>query len=116
MDIYVEYLFRILARLFKTRGKRDWRAVEGTVTNSDCPASAFGCPVAEICYKYVADGELYTGVHEKPFILLSSGQRYVQYLIAGAALKVRLNPTNPEASIVLDRDQTLHRTVDINRP
>ena len=112
VDIYVEYLFRIMVRLFKTCGKGTWPVVEGTVTDSDCPASALGCPVAEIYYKYVVAGELYTGIHEKAFILLSSAEHYAHQLAAGAHLKVRLDPTSAAISVVLDRDQTLRYTVD----
>src|ERR1039458_2217092 len=112
LDIFIEYLFRVVVRFLKTRGTDTWPVVKATVTSSDCPTASFGCPITEVHYKYVVDGELYTGTHEKAFILLSSGEHYARQLAAGADLCVRLNPGNPAASIVLERDQTLPYTVD----
>jgi len=112
LDIFIEYLVRVVVGVIKTRGKDAWPVVKATVAESYCPAAGFGCPVAEVYYEYVVDGKLYTGIHQKAFIFLSSGEHYVRQLAPGADLSVRLNPGNPAASIALERDQTLVYTVD----
>ena len=107
LDIFVEYLFRVVLRVTKIHGSSTWPVAKATVTSSDCPTSAFGCPVAEIYYTYRVNGELYTGVHEKPFILHSSGELYARQLSQGRDFAVRLRPVDPSASIVRAEDRDL---------
>src|SRR5208282_3320787 len=65
LDIFIEYLVRVVVGVIKTRGKDAWPVVKATVAESYCPAAGFGCPVAEVYYEYVVDGKLYTGIHQK---------------------------------------------------
>jgi hypothetical protein len=69
------------------------------------PRTSYGCPVAEVYYKYVVDGEIYTGIHEKGFILTESGEHYARLLASGRDLNVRLKPGDLSSSIVRDEDQ-----------
>ena len=71
LDIFVEYLFRVVHRALKRRGTRDWAIMKATVLDSSYPRAAFGCHVAGIGYQYRVDGELYTGISEKPLIALT---------------------------------------------
>jgi len=100
VDIFVEYLFRAMARLIKTRGSGTWPIAKATVTSSGCPVVAYGCPIAEVYYTYRVDGELYTGSHQKPFISPNSGENYVRHFAPGTDFAVRLKPGDPSVSIV----------------
>ena len=48
LDVYIEYVVRVLARFIKRFGSTSWPVVEATVTSSDCADAALGCPVAEV--------------------------------------------------------------------
>jgi hypothetical protein len=105
VDIFVEYLFRVVGRIIKRRGSGTWPVVKATVTRSVCPNAMYGCDVAEVYYTYRVDGELYTGVNEKPFISHSSGEDYLNHFAPGTEIAVRVKPGNPSVSIVAERDQ-----------
>ena len=100
VDIFAEYLFRVVTRFIKTRGRGSWPTAKATVTSSGCPGTAYGCPVGEVYYTYRVDGELYTGSHEKPFILHNSGENYARHFAPGTDFIVRLKPGQPSVSIV----------------
>ena len=67
IDIYIEYLYRVLWRAVKRYGSRAWPLAKATVTTCSYPRAGFGCDVAEVYYTYRVDGELFTGIDEKPF-------------------------------------------------
>ena len=77
--------------MIKKRGSGTWPVAKATVTRSACPKAMFGCDLAEVYYTYRVDGELYTGINEKPFIsqLLvrqsagSNGSRVSRYCLHG---------------------------------
>ena len=67
LDIYVEYLIRVLVRFFKARGSKSWPVIKGKVTSTNCRPGGVGCAVADISYNYRSNGELYAGTDAKPF-------------------------------------------------
>jgi len=104
LDIYVEYIFRQVVLLIRIVRSRNWPVMKATVTTSNCPVAGYGCDVAEVCYKYRVDGELYTGSDRKPFIIHNSAEIFVNNSVpVGADLVVRLKPDDPSTSIVLER-------------
>lgn len=104
VDIFVEYIFREIALLLRVVRSRNWPATKATVTVSDLRGPGYGCVLAEVCYKYRIDGELYTSVYKKPFIVRNSAENYVNNSVpVGADLVVRLKPGDPSTSIVFDR-------------
>ncbi len=105
VDIFVEYLFRVMTRILKRRGSSAWPVAKATVTSSACPKAMYGCDVAEVCYTYRVDGELYTGINEKPFISPSSGEDYVSRFAPGTEFCVRVKPQDLAVSIVREGDQ-----------
>jgi hypothetical protein len=105
VDIFVEYLFRVIACMIKRRGSGAWPVAQATITSSTCPKAMYGCDVAEVYYTYRVDGELYTGVNEKPFIYHHSGQNYVSNFAPGREFTVRVKPGYPLVSIVREVDQ-----------
>jgi len=105
VDIFVEYLFRVMTRMLKGRGSRAWPVAKATVTSSSCPRAMYGCDVAAVYYTYRVDGELYTGTNEKPFISPSSGEEYIGRFAPGTEFSVRVKPQDPTVSIVREGDQ-----------
>jgi hypothetical protein len=105
VDIFVEYLFRVIGRMIKRRGSGTWSVAKATVTSSSCPRAGYGCDVAEVYYTYRVDGELYTGISEKPFIVHNSGENYVSRFAPGTEFTVRISAKDAAVSLVRDGDQ-----------
>jgi hypothetical protein len=95
LDIAAEYLYRVVVSRFKIRQVRRWPVATGEIMDSDCPPVGYGCPVAEVHYKYVVDGETYTATHEKGFLFRSSGEHYTRLLAAGKQIVIRIEPDHP---------------------
>jgi len=60
----------------------------------------YGGPVAELGYTYIYEGEYYSGIHRKAFMLRSSAENYVSQIHIGSQIPVRVKPTGPETSVV----------------
>lgn len=107
LDVIVEYLYRVIVRVIRTRGIAHWRTVEATVNGSACPSATYGCHVAEVCYEFRLDGEPYTGIDEKPFIFHDSCESYAERFSPGVEIVIRLKPGDPSVSYVREVDQGL---------
>ena len=108
LDIYVEFLARVIFRLSRARGARSWPVIIAKVTGTNYRPGGFGCAVAEITYKYRLDGELYTGSDAVPFISGSSAKDYLENYPRGSELLVRVKPGRPDFAVVLQKDLYLH--------
>jgi hypothetical protein len=109
LDVLVGYLislFRIVARGRRARRCNGWVETTATIVGISCRTAFFlPRPIAEIVYTYHFDGGFYGGVDEKPFYTESSAKKYVDQVAKGDNLVVRVNPGEPEISVVLDQDQ-----------
>jgi Protein of unknown function (DUF3592) len=112
MDALLEYLlkaivyaFHAAARWLRVCGSREWPSENATVTAPPTSSSGVGCPTVEIVYSYRLKGELYTGIHEEPFLLTDSLTDYVERFGEGNSVVVRVKPGNPETSVVREGDQ-----------
>jgi hypothetical protein len=101
-DIVLGYLIRSLVRFVKLRRSETWPVEKGKLLNATCPAISFGGPVAEFRYTYIHKGEYYSGVHAKAFMLRSSAEEYAGQFPTGAEIPVRVNPTQPEISVIVE--------------
>jgi hypothetical protein len=102
VDIFVEYLFRVIVRAIRLLRSRDWPVAMGTVLSAECPRSSYGCTVASVYYEYPVAGEKYGAAYEKPFISPSSGEEYASQFVKGIDFKVRVKPGNPSTSVPCD--------------
>ena len=100
LDVLVEFLVRVVMRMVRIFRSRSWPTVTGEVTSSTYQKAGYGCDVAEISYKYRVDGELYTGMYEKPFISSVRGEDYVARLPEGTELVLRVKPGEPSISVM----------------
>ena len=99
LDVLVSYLIRTLVRLVRTLQSKRWNVEKATVSSAVCPVAVAGGPVAEVGYTYIYDGEYYSGIYTKGFLLKDSAQEYVNGIVLGAEIPVRVNPANPERSV-----------------
>jgi hypothetical protein len=106
IDIYVEFLYRFVVSLSKRRASANRPKVGAEVTSSQCRRAGYGCAVAEIYYKYRANVELHTGIHEKGFIFHNSGENYASDFDLGRAISIRVNPEDPSTSILHEEDHS----------
>jgi len=91
-DLYILYLFKVAVHWLKFYGNRNWPAVNGSVT----AAALISGHTVEVPYEYRVDGELYTGLHEEPFLLADSMASYATKFRTGDNLVVRTKPAPRE--------------------
>jgi hypothetical protein len=99
-DVVVGFLIRTVIRFVTLRSSEASPVENGTISAATCPAGMYGGPVAELGYTYIHNGEYYSGVHTKAFMLKSSAADYVSEIHIGSQIAVRVKPTDPETSVV----------------
>jgi hypothetical protein len=105
LDIYVEYLVRVMIRPFRASRGRAWPTERARITSTGYRPGGFGCAVADLTYKYSFGGELYTGTNANPFIMTASAKDFIEHYSEGDEIMVRVDPQKPESSVLLERDQ-----------
>jgi len=106
IDVVFGYLIRAVIRLIKLSRSHGWPLEQAVVSSSTCPPAAYGGPVAEIGYTYVHAGGYYADVHSEPFLLRSSAQEFATRFSVGSHVTIRIDPKQPETSILREDDQT----------
>jgi hypothetical protein len=91
-DIVVGFLIRTVTRFVKLRRSEGWPVENGTISSATCPAGMYGGPVAELGYTYIHNGEYYSGLYRKAFMLKSSAEDYVSKIHIGSVTEVRSKP------------------------
>ena len=98
------YLFRVFRGWLNSIGSENWPTAEAIVTADPARFAAFGRYTVEVPYTYRFQGELYTGLHEEPSSF-GVGPKFMQRFAKDRRFVVRVNPADPEVSIMRDRDQ-----------
>ena len=101
VDIFVEYIFRIVFHATDLLRSRKWPIAKATVLSADCPSAAYGCDVATVYYEYLVNGGKYGDTFGKPFILRKSGKDYATQFVKGADFNIRVKPDDPSKSVAL---------------
>jgi hypothetical protein len=99
LDIFIEYLFRVIVRAMRLLRSRNWPAAVGIVLRAECPRSSYGCTVASVYYEYPIAGKSIGAAYEKPFISHDSGMEYAAQFVKGVEFKVRVKPGDPSTSV-----------------
>ena len=102
IDVLIGYAIRSLIRFVRTLQSDKWPVEKGTISSTTCPLAVYGGPVAEITYTYIYHGEYYSGIHTKAFLLRDSAQDYVNRIVVGQQMPVRVNPAQPERSVIVE--------------
>jgi len=112
MEALFEYLIKAIAYALRSimlwlrvSSSDRWPLVNATVTAPPTGSSGLGCPRVEVVYAYRFKGELYTGIHEEPFLSDDSLTDYVERFAEGRNIVVRVKPGNPGVSVVCEGDQ-----------
>jgi len=101
------YFFRATRAWLNALRSEKWPTAEATVTADPYPTE-FGTLIGftvDVPYTYRFEGELYTGLHEEPSFG-GVGAEFMRRFVEGRRFVVRVNPAEPEVSIMRDRDQT----------
>jgi len=114
IDVLFEQLFRLIvyssrsAVLWLGRvGTGSWVRSEATVTAEPTVLKGFWGPTVEVVYSYRFKGELYTGLHEQPFLSVDSQRDYVARFSNGRRFIVGFDPEKPENSVIRQQDQVM---------
>jgi hypothetical protein len=105
VDVLVGYSFRAIAHWLRARGSANWPTAEATVTAEPLGSHSYGGPTVEIVYSYRFENELYTGMHEEPFLSSDAMVEFVERFSKGRKFVVRVKADEPELSILWDEDQ-----------
>jgi Protein of unknown function (DUF3592) len=123
MDALFEYLLkalvyasRVIIRWPKVIGSGQWLLANAAVTAPPTRLSGIGCPRVEIVYSYRVKGELYTGLHEEPFMSTDSVTEYIERFAEGRSVVVRVKPASPEVSVVREDDQGVVTQSELEQP
>jgi hypothetical protein len=101
VDVYVEWLIRMVVNDIRMFRSRSWPVVDGIVFDATCPRALGGCHVADVYYDYTFSGESFSGIHEEPFVAHSLGQDYILQFPTGSDYPVRVNPRDPSKSVAV---------------
>lgn len=100
----VIYFFRAARAWLGAIRSEKWPAAEATVTADPAGFKALAGFTVEVPYTYRFEGELYAGLHEEPSFG-GVGSAFMRRFAKGRRFLVRVNPAEPEVSIMRDRDQ-----------
>jgi hypothetical protein len=99
------YLFQVSWAWLRAIRSEKWPTAEAIVTADPAsPLAGLAGFAVEVPYTYRFEGELYTGLHEEPSFG-GVGSEFMQKFAKGRHFVVRVNPAEPEVSIMRDRDQ-----------
>jgi hypothetical protein len=101
LDVYVEWFIRMVVNDVRMLRSRSWPVVNGAVFDSACPRANGGCHVADVYYDYSFSGQTFSGIHEEPFVIHSSGEEYLRQFPTGSNYPVRVNPRDPSKSVAV---------------
>ena len=104
IDIYVEYLVRVVVRLRQRWKARSWQIVTAEVSATTYRSGGIGCAVAEVGYIDKIDGQVYTGTNSVPFIFSTAARGYIERYSPKNELLIRVKPDRPESSLVREDD------------
>jgi hypothetical protein len=110
------YSLRVVIQWPRVVGSRRWVLASATVTAPPRSSEGLGCSTVEIAYSFRIEGELYTGLHEEPFLSTDSLTDYVERFAEGRPIVVRAKPSNFEVSVVREVDQGAFSRSQLQQP
>ena len=111
IDIYVEWIFRVVLRFIREFGTGGWPVCQAKITGAFCPKIGYGCARAVVNYAYSVDGKRYMGTNVKPFVILNTAEIYAAQFPKGKTVSLRVKPSNPDFSVLLDSENDVKRYI-----
>jgi hypothetical protein len=99
LDVFVEFLIRVVQRGINLLRGRHWPFTPGVVKSVECPDPIMGCHLVVVHYEYRFNGEAFTGTFKKPFIWSGSARSFMKEHNKYSSFGVRVNPRHPAVSI-----------------
>jgi len=97
---YLEYLIETAIRRIKERRSNGWPTAQGTVYTS----TNLGLR-ASVVYTYIANGERYTGEHNRMFWFTDSARTFAELFAPSTTVTIRYRAGQAEISIMRSQDQ-----------
>jgi len=101
LDIFIEWLIRMIAKIVRRVNSQSWPVVKATVTSAAYRNAGYGCDTTELHFDYSFDDQEYSGLHEEPFIMGAVAKDFALDYPAGAIIKVRLKPSQPDVTVAV---------------
>jgi len=104
LDILVVYLIRALVRKWRQRGTSVWDLKDARIADISNRPTVLRCSVVELVYLYNVDDKNLSRMESVPFLWDSSANDYVRNHPRESSSAIRVNPSKPEVSVVVDED------------
>lgn len=106
LDVVIAYLVKSAMRLRRLWGSSKWPLVRAKVDSSWLDGGwVWNCPTAEVAYTYDFEGQTYSAIDSKPFLIENSVKERLGHYQAGETVRVRVNPVQPQRSVLKHDDQ-----------
>jgi len=107
-DVLIAYVIKLIIRLGRLWRSNSWRPVTAKIVASRFEDNwVFNCPTVHIVYTYQIDEEPYSGTDSKPFLFSNFGENDAQRFKPGETATVRVDPHEPERSVLRRADQAI---------
>lgn len=111
LDVVIAYLVKSAVRLRRLWGSSKWPLVRAKVDSSWLDGGwVWNCPTAEVAYTYDFEGQTYSAIDSKPFLIENSVKERLGRYQAGEAVRVRVNPVQPQRSVLKHADSKTRRS------
>jgi hypothetical protein len=106
LDVVIAYLIKSALRLRRLWGSSKWPVIQAKVDSSWLDGGwVWNGPTAEVAYTYDFEGQTYSAIDSKPFLVETTVKERVERYRAGEAVRVRVNPVEPQKSVLKQADQ-----------
>lgn len=106
IDVVIAYFIKLALRLRRAWGSGNWTLVKAKIDSAWVDGGwVWNCPTAEVAYTYVFDGQTYSWVDSKPFLSDTLAKEHVERFKPGETAIARVNPQQPQRSVLKRADQ-----------
>ncbi len=106
IDIVIAYVIKFVLRLRRAWGSGKWERVKARIISSELGGGyVWNCPTTEIAYTYKFAGQKYSAIDSNPYLIKSSAQVEAERFKPGDTAIVRVNPREPQRSVMKWVDQ-----------
>ena len=106
IDVVIAYLIKSTLRFCHFWGSRNWKSVPAKIDSSWVDGGfVWNCYEADIALTYKFEGQTYSTIDRKPYFLQNSAKLRVERYRAGETATIRVNPVQPQESVLRQADQ-----------
>jgi hypothetical protein len=101
LDIFVEWLVRMVVKIVRRINSHSWPIVGAVVTAAVYSRAGYGCDTTDLHFDYSFEGQDFSGLHEEPFIMGARAKDFALDYAVGAIINVRVKPSRPDVTVAL---------------